>query len=122
MIKNVFEQVEFGTIRVGDVVHVLWENDGPGELYLNQEITKVSAEEVKAGVYTFRDNLCKFYLVSKAKNPLRTELGAVVEHNDGWKFVRLGKDDWIGITPSGNRTDVSWRDDEVNNSARKVAA
>lgn len=64
----------------------------------------------------------RFYLVSKAQNPLPTELGAVVEHTDGWKFVRVGEDDWIGILPSGIRSDMSWRDEEVDSSMRKVEA
>lgn len=122
MNTNVFEPIEFDSIRVGDVVHVLWEDVGRSLLYLNEEITEVHAADVGSEKRLFLHHVCKFYLVSKAKKPLPTELGAVVEHYDGWKFVRVGEDDWVGIDPDGDRSAVRWRNSNVDCSARKVEA
>lgn len=118
--KENYKPVDFETLRVGDVVHVHWECGGPSELFLNQEIREVTYSTVLAGKWTFRRPACTFYLVSKAKKLLSTELGAVVEHTDGWKFVRVGEDDWIGISPSGKRSTVHWSDGEVDCAARRV--
>lgn len=112
--------VEFDSIRVGYVVHVHWEDGDSSQLFLNQEITEVCATDVTNTKYSFLDYVCKFYLVSKAKNPLPTELGAVVEHTDGWKFVRVGEDDWIGISPRSGRSAMHWSDSDVGSSSRKV--
>lgn len=122
MKENVFEDVDISQIGVGDVVHVHWQDQGRGELYLEQQITEVSPTQVATPKYVFLQCVCRFYLVSKAKKPLPTELGAVVEHTDGWKFVRVGEDDWIGISPRSGRSTMHWRDYEVDSSSRKAEA
>lgn len=122
MKENVFEDVDISQIGVGDVVHIHWQDRGRGELYLEQKITEVSPTQVTTPKYVFLQCVCRFYLVSKAKKPLPTELGAVVEHTDGWKFVRVGADDWIGISPSGTRSTMHWGDGEVDSAGRKVEA
>lgn len=111
--SETYKPVDFETLRVGDVVHVHWEYGGLSELFLNQEISEVSISTVLAGKWTFRRPACKFYLVSKAKKPLPTELGAVIEHTDGWRFLRVGVDKWVGVGHEEGAGDLFWTDAEV---------
>lgn len=118
-----YEEVKAEDLHPGDVVHVSFHSPTEQNLYLNKKVTEVRDTHVKAeGRYYFYKEYSRFYLVSKAKKPLPTELGAVVEHIDGWKFVRVGEDYWIGIMPSGIPSGVTWRDEEVDSSKRKVEA
>lgn len=121
--KEQYEEVELEALNKGDVVHVSFKSGAEQRLYLNKKVISVQESYVKAqGGYYFWKDHCRFYLVEKAKNPLPTELGAVVEHTDGWKFVRVGEDDWVGIDPDGDRSAVRWRNNNVDCSARKVEA
>ena len=112
--SETYKPVDFETLRVGDVVHVHWEYGGMSELFLNQEIREVSISTVLAGNWTFRRPACKFYLVSKAKNPLPIKLGAAVQHLDGWQFIRIGEDSWCAIDPRNGLSSIRWRDEEVS--------
>lgn len=118
-----YEEVKAADLNPGDVVHVSFDSGSIKKIYLNETV-----EEVACGFMTaeskrgFHIPYSRFYLVEKAKKPLPTELGAVVEHTDGWKFVRVGEDDWIGITPGGERSPGPWYDSEVDSSGRKDAA
>lgn len=121
--KDQYEEVELETLNKGDVVHVSFGSPLGRRLYLNLTVNFVT----EAYLFTedekkFYKEYSRFYLVKKAKKPLPTELGAVVEHTDGWKFVRVGEDDWIGITPGGVRSPGPWYDSEVDSSGRKDVA
>lgn len=110
-------------LNPGDVVHVSFHSHAEQNLFLNEKVTKVAGTHVEAegGRYFYKE-YSRYYLVKKAKKPLPTELGAVVEHTDGWKFVRVGEDDWIGISPRGVRGTEPWCDDQVDSSRRKDVA
>lgn len=92
--------VKFEDLRKGDVVNVVWNPrsgvKGASQLYLDQVIEEVSEYAVFSGGGTlgFNKDVCTFFLVARADLP--AELGSVVEHGDGWKFIRVGKDQWIG--------------------------
>lgn len=118
-----YEEVKPEDLNPGDVVHVSFHSRAEQNLFMNEKVTEVAGTHVEAeGARYFYKEYSRFYLVYKAKKPLSTELGAVVEHTDGWKFIRVGEDDWIGITPSGDRSEGKWCDIEVDTSARKVEA
>lgn len=114
-----YKPIKFSEVSVGDIISVSFSSLVEELLITCVEVDKITEDTVRAGSYWFHKNNSRFYLVSKAKKPLPTELGAVVEHTDGWKFVRVGEDDWIGISPRSGRSTAHWSDSEVNNSARK---
>ena len=114
-----YKPIKFSEVSVGDIISVSFSSPMEKLLVTCVEVDKITEDTVRAGDYWFHKNHSRFYLVSKAKKPLPTELGAVVEHTDGWKFVRVGEDDWIGISPRSGRSTAQWSDYEVNNSARK---
>lgn len=116
-----YKEVKAEDLNKGDVVHVSFKSMLTEALYLNETVAHTK-EDYSVGMEdgsSFHTPYSRFYLVEKAKNPLPTELGAVVEHTDGWKFVRVGEDDWIGISPRSGRSTAQWSDSEVHNSARK---
>lgn len=118
-----YEEVVPAELHPGDVVHVSFNSGSIKRIYLNEKVEEdeygyVATESGRS----FHIPYSRFYLVQRAKKPLPTELGAVVEHTDGWKFVRVGEDDWIGISPSSGRSTMHWSDSEVDSAARKVEA
>lgn len=116
---NEYKPIKFSELSVGDIISVSFSSPWEELLVTCVEVNKITGDTVRTGEYWFRKDLSRFYLVSKAEKPLPTELGAVVEHTDGWKFVRVGEDDWIGISPRSGRSTAQWSDYEVNTSARK---
>lgn len=117
-----YKPIKFSELTVGDIISVSFSSPQEEILVTCVEVDKITEDTVRAGKYWFRKDFSRYYLVSKAKKPLPTELGAVVEHTDGWKFVRVGEDDWIGISPSTGRSPAQWSDYEVDTSSRKVEA
>lgn len=117
-----YAEVKAADLNPGDVVHVSFKSVFTEALYLNETVAHTN-EDYSVGMEdgsSFYIPYSRFYLVEKAKKPLPTELGAVVEHTDGWKFVRVGEDDWVGILPSGGRSSATWSDYEIAATSRKV--
>ena len=92
--------MKFEDLNEGDVVNVVWNPrsgvKGASQLYLNQVIEEVGEEFAISGGGSlgFNKEVCTFFLVERAELP--AELGSVVEHKDGWRFVRVGEDQWVG--------------------------
>lgn len=98
--------VKFEELRKGDVVNVVWcprgPNKGVSQLYLDQVIEEVHGDFVFSGGGSlgFNKDVCTFFLVDRTELP--AELGSLVEHEDGWKFIRVGEDQWVGWCGTGS--------------------
>ena len=112
--KEQYEEVKAEELNPGDVVHVSFHGPAARSLYTDKKVIEVRDTHVKAqGNYYFYKEYCRYYLVEKTKKPLPTAIGSVVKHPDGWRFIRLGEDNWKGIESGYGISPFKWTDAEV---------
>lgn len=124
---NQLKEVSFESLDVGDTIHVSFKSSAQEKLYLDEVITEIDPDTGWETIFTeanrgFHKSNSRYYLVTPAPKKLPQELGAVVQHADGWRFVRFGEDAWRAIDDTNRVRPIGFTNGEVEQEEWEVVA